>query len=431
MTPRKRFAVFDSDTHVIEPRELWEKYLDPEYRPLGKSALWREEGKFGSYLKINGAVFRDTDNVNVPRHAIWRPGMTWDSIGDLDPHTRHAMNEGAWNPELRLRDMNAMGVDQAFLYPTWFAEGFPLVKDPEVAYALARAYNDWIANFCKAAPKRLFAAAVLPLQNMEFAVEELRRIAKIPCFRGAFIRPMFVEGRYLNHPYYEPLWTELANLTLVAAVHATPGLNNPEWTSHGPFIEKMKDRLTQVQLRGNAGGGPFTGGGSGAFTVNGTPLGHSLSPILGYWLDNYLFVASTLLGYGMMNRYPTMKVVVAHGKATWMEEVLEKFEASTRVIALQHSYPVRTDTEEMWKEGHVMLGFDADERGIRKLPERYSAKIVWGSRYPHDDTTSAWDAIEILSQANVEESCVARMLGGNAAQQFGIELIQCVGNGLV
>ncbi len=428
MTPRKRFAIFDSDTHVIEPRDLWEKFLDPEYRVLGKSALWREEGKFGCYLKINGTVFRDTDNVNIPRHAIWRPGMTWDAIGDLDPQTRHAMNEGAWNPEVRLRDMNAMGVDQAFLYPSWFAEGFPLVKDPDVAYALARAYNDWIADFCKAAPNRLFAAAVLPLQNMEFAVEELRRVAKISCFRGAFIRPMFVEGRYLNHPYYEPLWAELADLAMVAAVHATPGLNNPEWTSHGPFIEKMKDRLTQVQLRGNAGGGPFTGGGSGAFTVNGTPLGHSLSPILGYWLDNYLFVASTLLGYGMMNRYPTMKVVVAHGKATWMEEILEKFEASTRVMALQHYYPVRTDTEELWKAGRVLLGFDADERGIRKLPERYSAKVVWGSRYPRDDTSGAWDAIEILSQANVEESCVARMLGGNAVQQFGIEPIQFVDN---
>jgi hypothetical protein len=82
----------------------------------------------------------------------------------------------------------------------------------------------------------------------------------------------------------------------------------------------------------------------------------------------------------------------------------------------------------MWKAGRVMLGFDADERGIRKLPERYSAKVVWGSRYPRDDTTSAWDAIEILSQANVEESCVARMLGGNAVQQFGIEPIQFVDN---
>ena len=39
-----------------------------------------------------------------------------------------------------------MGVDQSLLYPTWFAEGFFLVRDPDVAYALARAYNDWIAG---------------------------------------------------------------------------------------------------------------------------------------------------------------------------------------------------------------------------------------------------------------------------------------------
>jgi hypothetical protein len=74
-----------------------------------------------------------------------------------------------------------------------------------------------------------------------------------------------------------------------------------------------------------------------------------------------------------------------------------------------------------------MLGFDADERGIRKLPERYGAKVIWGSRYPHDDTTSAWDAIDMLTQPNVEESCIAGMMGGNAAQQFGIELIETVG----
>jgi hypothetical protein len=33
-----------------------------------------------------------------------------------------------------------------------------------------------------------------------------------------------------------------------------------------------------------------------------------------------MFVASTLIGYTVMERYPTMKVVVAHGKASWMQE---------------------------------------------------------------------------------------------------------------
>jgi predicted TIM-barrel fold metal-dependent hydrolase len=140
-----------------------------------------------------------------------------------------------------------------------------------------------------------------------------------------------------------------------------------------------------------------------------------------------MFVASTLIGFTVMQRFPHMKVVVAHGKASWMEEVLEKMEASTRTVPLLNYYPVRTDVEEMWEEGHVMLGFDAEERLIQRLPHQFAEKIVWGSRYPHQDTTSAWDAIETLTQARVDEPTIARMLGENAAAQFGVKLAQKVG----
>ncbi|HKV54501.1 MAG TPA: amidohydrolase family protein [Candidatus Binataceae bacterium] len=424
----KSFAVLDGDSHVVEPPELWTRYLDPEYRTLGKHALWREEGKLGSYLKVNGKVFRDTVNSNIPRHAIWRPGMTWDKVGELDPDRRHPMTEGASNAQARLRDMDAMGVDQAFLYPTWFAEGFHLVEDPDVAYALARAYNDWLADFCKAAPERLFAAAMIPLQSMDYTIEELQRVSRIPCFRAAFIRPMFIEGHYFTHPFYDPLWAELEQLDLAAAVHPTAGLWNPEWTSHGPFTEKVKGRLNHHQFISVAGGGPFAGGGTAkgfAFAAS-PPLGHPIAPILSHWLDNHMFVASTLIGFTVMQRYPKMRVVVSHGKASWMEEVLEKMEASTRTIPLLHYYPVRTDVEEMWEEGRVMLGFDAEERLIQKLPQDFAQKIVWGSRYPHQDTTTAFDAIDTLSRARVDETILARMFGGNAAEQFGITLAQKV-----
>ena len=105
-------------------------------------------------------------------------------------------------------------------------------------------------------------------------------------------------------------------------MHSTPGLWNPEWTSHGPFFEKIKDRLVQPALPGG-GGGPFAGGSSGApgtTTFTGaTPLGHPLAPILANWLDNHMFVASTLIGFTVMERFPAMKVVVAHGKASGRE----------------------------------------------------------------------------------------------------------------
>jgi predicted TIM-barrel fold metal-dependent hydrolase len=423
---KKPFAVFDSDSHVVEPRELWEKYLEPEYRTLGKHALWREEGVHGGYLKVNGKIFRDTMNSNIPRHAIWRPGMTWDKVGELDPNRRHPMTEGASNPQARLKDMDAMGVDQALLYPTWFAEGFHLVEDPEVAYALARVYNNWIADFCKFAPERLYATAMVPLQNIDYAIEELRRVSKNPSFRGAFIRPMFLEGHYFTHPVYDPIWAELEKLGITAAVHSCAGLWNPEWTSHGPFTEKVKGRLNQFSGIMSAGGGPAAGGGASTmFTFTAAPpLGHPIAAIISHWLDNHMFVASTLIGFTVMQRYPNMKVVVAHGKASWMEEVLEKMEASTRTIPLLHHYPVRTDVEEMWEEGKVMLGFDAEERLIQKLPHDFAEKIVWGSRYPQHDTTSAHDAIEMMTAARVEEPLLAKMFGANAADQFGIALKQ-------
>jgi predicted TIM-barrel fold metal-dependent hydrolase len=249
-------------------------------------------------------------------------------------------------------------------------------------------------------------------------------VAQMPSIRAVFIRPVFVENRYLNHPYYDPLWADLERRSMTAAVHASAGLWNPEWTSHGPFIEKIKDRLVQPIAPGG-GGGPFAGGSGGAgqtttFTAA-TPLGHPVAPILANWLDNHMFVASTLIGFTVMERYPAMKVVVAHGKASWMQEVLEKMEASTRVIPLLHHYPVSTEPEEMWENGNVMLGFDAEERLILKLPQEFAHKVMWGSRYPHHDTTSAWDAIAKLRDANVPDELITIMIGGNAARQFAVE----------
>jgi hypothetical protein len=66
--------------------------------------------------------------------------------------------------------------------------------------------------------------------------------------------------------------------------------------------------------------------------------------------------------------YGPASVMTAHGKASWMQEVLEKMEASTRVIPLLHHHPVSTEPEEMWEHGNVMLGFDTEERLIQKLP---------------------------------------------------------------
>ena len=395
----KRFPVFDGDSHVVEPPELWTKYLEPEYRTLGKHALWREEGKLGSYLKVNGKSLPGYDELKYPAP---RDLAARDDLGQ----SRRARSDSASSDDRgRLKSCRlacAIWMRWVSTRPFSIRPGLPRVSiwSKIRTWRMRSPARTTTGSRTSARPRQTdcFGAAMVPLQNMDYAVEELRRVAKIPCFRGAFIRPMFIEGHYFTHPYYDPLWAELESLGITAAVHSTTGLWNPEWTSHGPFFEKVKRRLNQRSIVADAGGGPHAGGGGdqGFTFVASPPLGHPIAPILSYWLDNHMFVASTLIGFTVMQRYPKMKVVVAHGKASWMEEVLEKMEASTRTIPLLHYYPVRTDTEELWKEGQVMLGFDAEERLIQKLPDDFAEKVVWGSRYPHHDTTSAIEAIETL-----------------------------------
>jgi hypothetical protein len=140
----KDFIVFDSHGHVVRAaRAVGKKYVDPEYRTLGKNALWRQEGRSGAYRKVkaNGEVFCETSNLTLPRHAQLRPGMDWDPIGALDPNVKQPATTSTADSGARLADIDAMGIDRALLYPTWFAEGFFLVRNPNVPHALPRAYN--------------------------------------------------------------------------------------------------------------------------------------------------------------------------------------------------------------------------------------------------------------------------------------------------
>jgi predicted TIM-barrel fold metal-dependent hydrolase len=84
--------------------------------------------------------------------------------------------------------MDADGIDAAFLYPSLglFAGA---VEDPGLAAAMCRAYNRWLADYCKPYPERLFGVAMLPMQSVELAVDEMRYARDKLGMRGGFLRP--------------------------------------------------------------------------------------------------------------------------------------------------------------------------------------------------------------------------------------------------
>src|SRR5438093_2202743 len=189
-----KYPVIDVDSHVYEPTVIWERYLDRDYRVVARSAFWHEIDAHGLEATVlNGHPARPLGRSGINRQACWRPGLTPEAIGKRDPEERHPITPGAQDATARLGDMDAMGIDRALLFPTLFAEHFPLIENPDAAWALARAYNDWLWDFSRTDARRLVPVAVVPLQEVSFAVRELERVAARG-FRAVFVRPSFFAG---------------------------------------------------------------------------------------------------------------------------------------------------------------------------------------------------------------------------------------------
>ena len=127
--------VLDCDGHVIEPPKLWAEYTEKRFRNRIPRPARDENGTFG-YIVDDRYIMRTASSLAVP------------------PKTADGkLPAGGWDPEQRLRDMDSEGIDIAILYPT-LSFFFPEIQDVELHAALCRAYNDWLADYCKADPGR-------------------------------------------------------------------------------------------------------------------------------------------------------------------------------------------------------------------------------------------------------------------------------------
>src|SRR4029078_6955389 len=94
--------------------------------------------------------------------------------------------KGGFDPHARIADLDLDGIDAVFLYPT-MGLGRGAMEDPKFAAACFRADNRWLADYCKPYPDRLFGVAMLPMQSVDFAIEEMRFARKAIGFRGVLL----------------------------------------------------------------------------------------------------------------------------------------------------------------------------------------------------------------------------------------------------
>src|ERR671919_2213946 len=180
------FKAMDSDMRVMEPCDLWQRYIDPKFvdrAPIGLSRHKRDLG-----IQVEGKI--------MPR-APEKPNLALRAIRERIINEKYSEEEARDFDNLaQVRAMDKEGLDVAILYPS---RGLFVLAmdglDPDLAAAIAKAYNNWLYDFCKIAPERMYGAAIVAPHDASSAGEATRRILKDLGFRSILMRPNNVNGR--------------------------------------------------------------------------------------------------------------------------------------------------------------------------------------------------------------------------------------------
>ncbi|MGP0030580.1 MAG: amidohydrolase family protein [Acidimicrobiales bacterium] len=364
--PPRAGPIVDADGHVVEPVAAWAGLPDA-HRP-------RIHLDRSGYEHV---VVGDREILAVPLGTLARPGSTFDRPSEF--RTLDDAQPGGSDPWARLRDMDTEGIDQAVLYPSIGLYAAALT-DPPAAVAVARAYNDWLASYCAAAPRRLFGAAMLPLQDPAAAAAELRRAVAELGFPAAFVRPNPTMGRVLSDPAYEPVWDAAEECGVTLGIHEGSSVIVPTLGSDRPFNPLVLHAVS-----------------------------HSFEQML---------ACAQLIAFGVLERHPQLHCIFLESSGGWAPFWLERLDEQAHSFGAFCPDMVLAPSEYFARQ--CAISFEVDEHTLPALAPYVGAdRIVWGSDYPHHDATfpGAVDAIR-RTVAPCPTATQVRVLGLNARRLY-------------
>src|SRR3954447_26696554 len=157
------YSLISGDSHVNEPPDLFTARVPAKYRDR---APHMERFEQGDAWIIEGAP----DPINFGMNAV--AGLLPDQLSSWKRF--EDIRAGGYDPVARLGEMDIDGVDAEIMYPTpRLAQGVAATRDPDFHLALVQAYNDWLSEYCGAAPERFAGQMMIPNRGVAEAVKEI------------------------------------------------------------------------------------------------------------------------------------------------------------------------------------------------------------------------------------------------------------------
>ena len=368
--------VIDADGHVLEPADTWLKYLDPKYRDRAIRIVRDEQNLEvllidGKPLKTLRGQLGALGGIDMDTAKLLTRGQI--SYAEGSP-------PGSYDPVARLKVMDGEGIDAALLYPTigicW--EGH--VDDGALATAYTRAYNRWLAEFCRVEPRRLYPVAHISLLDPEGAVEETVRARRDGCV-GIYLSPDLAArgGRHFDDPVFALFWETAQELEMPVGFHVV--VRDSQW-------------FRQWQRRDPS---------DGLFSIV-------------FLAIDVMAAFTQMLSAGMFERYPRLRCVVLEAGSNWIAAWLDRLDHKYRVLA--HQTPIKMQPSEYFRR-QCLISADPDESVTAQMVEHIGADyFVWASDYPHIDASFGVVRELHARLAPLSEEARRKVLGLNARRFY-------------
>jgi uncharacterized protein len=213
-----KIKVIDTDTHIVEPYDLWTSRISvakwgdkvPQVRHVAEE---KEDFWF-----FNGERLGPAAGTSM---------AGWHEYAPKHPKTWNEVNPFASDANERLKKMDEYGIWAQVLYPNvaGFGAGQYLgLQDPELMLLCVQAYNDWIAEWASADPRRLLPQMALPFWDIELSMKEMERATRLG-HSGVIMggQPEFFGQPKLTDPYWDPLWASAQEKGLPIDFHIASG----------------------------------------------------------------------------------------------------------------------------------------------------------------------------------------------------------------
>lgn len=372
--------VISADSHVTEPMDLWETRMDKRFRDRAPRYVYDKPSKRLNFI-VEGQVPRGVSpNIMV--------GQKPEDYADFVEKGLDAARPGGWDTAARLEDMDRDGIHAAFNYTS---QGFSLfqIADPAYQEACFRAYNDWLAEYCGAAPDRLFGIALVSMFDIDNAVKELRRCRDLG-LRGAMIWGAPPEAMPFGSDRYEPFWAEAEALAMPLSLHIATGGDRAA-------LDKASDPEP-------------------------------------YWRDMGALIALpaeiqrsliALLFSGVMERFPGLRFVSAEYDMGWIPYFLQNADALYRRWSPVAGFSL-AEAPSVYFRRQVRSTFIREPIGLRMVAAGLvdADCVMWCDDYPHGAST--WpesQAVIAETMAGLTAADKRKITHDNVAALYGIDVV--------